>query len=96
VATSGGFTRVLACGAGRKVGEIGSRIESQIGGTASMAAGGGAPAGPPRPLTLTEKLAKIKALREGAVSAVDTASKGATRVSSFDTDADHPPAPSSD
>lgn len=77
--------------AGRKLGEINSRIEAQIGMTAAMAAGAGGDetAAPARPLTLDEKLQKIKALRTSSAKAIDTAVQGATRVNSFDTDADH-------
>ena len=76
---------------GRKLGEINSRIESQIGKTAAMAAGSGGDASPApaRPLTLDEKLKKIKELRTSSATAIDTAVQGATRVNSFDTDADH-------
>ncbi len=58
-----------------------------------MAAGAGgdgadSPA-PARPLTLDEKLRKIKDLRTSSAKAIDAAVQGATRVSSFDTEADH-------
>ena len=74
------------------MGEINSRIEAQIGKTASLAAGAGDAgdtAAPPRPLTLDEKLRKVKELRTSSTKAVEAAVQGANRVNELDTDADH-------
>ena len=57
-----------------------------------MAAGAGDArdtAAPPRPLTLDEKLRKVKELRTSSTKAVEAAVKGANRVNELDTDADH-------
>ena len=92
-AVHAGLTRLRWRDAGRKVGEINSRLESQIGKTAALAVGAGGAAGdgsaPPRPLTLDEKLRKIKELRTSSGKAINNAVQQATHVSSFDADADH-------
>lgn len=82
--------------AGRLLGEISSRIDAQIGPTAAMAAGAGGGGGggdspaPSRPLTLDEKLRKVRELRTSSGKAIEAAVQGAVRVESLDTNADPP------
>ena len=79
--------------AGRLLGEISSRIDAQIGPTAAMAAGaggGGDSPAPSRPLTLDEKLRKVRELRTSAGKAIEAAVQAAVRVESLDTNADPP------